>query len=232
MSGLGPPDPPLVDAAAGIVLRPWRPADTAALAAAWAEPEIAAGVSVPADRSDAAAARWIGGWSARVESGAALDLVIAPAFEADDVWGEVGLRPLRPLRPRTAAAGSPALTQPVLEAGWWVRVEHRGRGVASAAVCLMVGWALGSAGRGAGAAQVVARIQPGNVASAAVATRVGLSKVGRLPDGRNLWVRSVAASTVFGSLAPPCAAKEPKTPGGGARPAPSGPGPRGGTVPS
>src|SRR5690606_38694585 len=100
---LGLPDPPLTDPAAGITLRPWRPTpgDVAALAAAWADPEIAARTAVPDDRSTAAAARWLRGEPGRRATGTCLDLVVAPLVEPempapwwdrDAVLGEVGLR--------------------------------------------------------------------------------------------------------------------------------------------
>jgi RimJ/RimL family protein N-acetyltransferase len=57
-----------------VALRPWRPADAPALAAAWADPDIARWTAVPEDRSVEAAARWIAGWDERRRRGLALDL--------------------------------------------------------------------------------------------------------------------------------------------------------------
>ena len=57
--GLPLPDPPLADAGAGIVWRPWGGDDAPALAAAWADAEVAAHTRVPADTSVTAAARWV-----------------------------------------------------------------------------------------------------------------------------------------------------------------------------
>ncbi|HET6954512.1 MAG TPA: GNAT family N-acetyltransferase [Acidimicrobiales bacterium] len=170
------PDPPLVDAAAGIVLRPWRttPGDVAALAAAWDDPDVAATSAPPADRSAAAAERWIAGAPGRLAAGLALDLVITG--RDGGVLGEVGLRNLDAGRRRA-------------ELGWWVAAPHRGRGLAGVAVGLVAGWALGPP---CGLRQVWARIVPGNAASAAVARRAGLVRLGTAA-GTEVWARSAAA---------------------------------------
>jgi len=172
----GLPDPPLADPAAGIVLRPWRPtaADAAALAAAWADAELAAVNGAPEDRSPAAAHRWIARAPDRLAAGLVLDLVVAPAEGDDAVLGEVGLRNLDP------AAGR-------AEVGWWIAPAHRGRGLASAAVDLLAGWALGPP---CGLRQVWARILPGNAASAAVARRAGFTRLGEAA-GTEVWARAV-----------------------------------------
>ena len=171
------PDPPLADPAAGIVLRPWRPTatDAAALAAAWADPGVAAVGPPPPDPTPAGAARWIAGAPGRVASGVALDLVVAPAADPDAVWGEVGLRN------RDAAVGR-------AEIGWWIGPAHRGRGLAAAAVALAAGWALGPAG---GLRQVWARVDPANAASAAVARRAGFRRLGAA-GGAEVWARTGA----------------------------------------
>jgi RimJ/RimL family protein N-acetyltransferase len=169
------PDPPLADQEAGIVLRPWTSTlgDIGALAAAWADPTLRAACRVPADPSAAAAGRWIAGEPRRRAAGVCLDLVIRPLDAEVGVWGEVGLRNVDPVRRRA-------------EIGWWVAAAHRGRGVASAATRLLVDWALSGAG---GFAQVWARIEPGNEASARVAASAGLVELGPAA-GTVVWSRA------------------------------------------
>jgi RimJ/RimL family protein N-acetyltransferase len=155
------PDPPLADPAAGIALRPWRqtPDDAAALAAAW----DAAG-----REAREAPEAWIAGDAARRAAGLALDLVVAVE---DTVAGEVGLRNLDPDRRRA-------------EIGWWIAPAHRGRGLATAAVRLLAGWALGPP---CDLAQVWARIEVGNAASARVAAGAGFRRLGRSASGQDVW---------------------------------------------
>ena len=167
------PDPPLTDAAAGIALRPWRPTpeDAAALAAAWADPEIAARTAVPADRSAQAAARWIRGEPARRAAGLCLDLVVGPREDDAAVLGEVGLRNVqaRPLR---------------AEIGWWIAPAARGQGLATAAARLLAGWALSALGLD----QVWARIDGANPAAARVAAGAGFVELGDAA-GATIWSR-------------------------------------------
>lgn len=172
------PDPPLRDAAAGVVLRPWAldHGDVTALAAAWADPVLVAANGVPADVSAAGAARWICGDARRRSGGTCLDLVIGPVDGARTVLGEVGLRNIDLARRRA-------------EISWWVAAEHRRRGRAVAAVRLLVGWALSAPG---GLDQVWARIDPSNTASARVADRAGLVVLGPA-DGTVVWSVSRAA---------------------------------------
>lgn len=171
------PDPPLVDRGAGIVLRPWAPTptDVAALVAAWRDPAVAAGARVPGDPSPEAAARWIAGAAERRARGLALDLVVAPLAGGPAVLGEVGLRNVDRARRRA-------------EAGWWIAAPHRRRGLATAAVRLLAGWALSDA---CGLVQVWARTDPGNAASARVAARAGFRRLGEA-GGAVVWSRERA----------------------------------------
>jgi RimJ/RimL family protein N-acetyltransferase len=169
------PDPPLADAEAGIALRPWTSTlgDIGALAAAWADPTLRAACRVPAEPTAAAAGRWIAGEPGRRAAGVCLDLVICPLGAEVGVLGEVGLRNVDPVRRRA-------------EIGWWVAAGHRGRGVATAATGLLVDWALSDAG---GFAQVWARIEPANHASARVAAAAGLVELGPAA-GTVVWSRA------------------------------------------
>jgi RimJ/RimL family protein N-acetyltransferase len=162
------PDPPLADPGAGIALRPWRttPADAAALAAAW----DAAGRR-PGESPDA----WIAGDAGRRAAGLALDLVVALD---DAAAGEVGLRNLDDDRRRA-------------EMGWWIAPAQRGRGLATAAVRLLAGWALGPP---CGLVQVWARIEAGNAASARVAAGAGFRRLGRSASGHDVWAVTTSAA--------------------------------------
>jgi RimJ/RimL family protein N-acetyltransferase len=137
-------------------LRPWRPEDAEALAAAWADPEIARWTAVPADRSVEAAGRWIAGWDERRRRGLALDLVVTPAADDATVLGEVGI--------------AFVTTPPTL--GWWVVPTARGQGVATAAVRRFVEEFVT-------VAEVVADVDEANPASIAVARAAGFESVTR-----------------------------------------------------
>jgi RimJ/RimL family protein N-acetyltransferase len=169
------PDPPLADPTVGIALQPWTSTlgDIGALAAAWSDPALGAACRVPAEPTAAAAGRWIAGEPRRRAAGACLDLVIRPLATEVGVLGEVGLRNVDRMRRRA-------------EIGWWVAAEHRGRGVATAATRLLVDWALSEDG---GFAQVWARIEPENVASARVAASAGLVELGPVA-GTVVWSRA------------------------------------------
>ena len=174
-AGLALPEPPLVDPAAGVALRPWRATagDVAALVAAWSDPAVEAGAQPPADRSPAAAEAWIAGAPGRLDAGLALDLAIVPVGDDDEVLGEVGLRNVDRVRRRA-------------EIGWWIGAAPRGRGRAAPAVALVSAWAAGPPLR---LRQVWGRISPDNVASAAVARRAGFRRLG-VAAGTEIWARS------------------------------------------
>jgi RimJ/RimL family protein N-acetyltransferase len=160
------PDPPLVDGA--VRLRPWAVEDAGALAAAWADPDVACWTGVPPVRDEAAARRWIEGDDARRAAGLSLDLVVEVAGE---VAGEVGLTGF-------AGAGGPA------EIGWWIGPDHRRRGLATSAVRLVAAWAVGPLGLAA----VEAHCHPDNPASGAVAHAAGfdLDEARSTPEVR-IW---------------------------------------------
>lgn len=150
------PDPAL--AAGVVVLRPWALADSAALAAAWADPDIVRWTGVPGRRDDLAAARWIAGEADRRLRGLALDLVIDASGE---VAGEIGL------------FGFDAALDTV-EIGWWIGPAHRGRGLARTAARLLSEWALSELA----VDTVAARCHPDNPASGAVARAAGFRQAG------------------------------------------------------
>jgi RimJ/RimL family protein N-acetyltransferase len=166
------PDPPLSDPAAGILLRPWSPSpeDAAALAAAWADPDLAAANRLPADASLATAARWLRGDAERRRRGVELDLVVGPLRGEAAVLGEVGLRNFDRARGRA-------------ELSWWTAPGHRDRGVASAAARLLAEWARRPP---LGLVQVWCRIDPANERSAGVAAAAGLVRLGTA-SGLDVW---------------------------------------------
>jgi RimJ/RimL family protein N-acetyltransferase len=136
-----------------VTLRPWRAEDAPALVAAWADDEIRRHTAVPPDPSLAYAERWIAGEPERRRRGLAVDLVI----DVDGaVAGEVGLD----------------LTGDEPELGYWVAAPHRGQGLATAGVGLLVGWAFANLPID----RIVAR--PTNDASQHVLERAGYT-----PDG-------------------------------------------------
>lgn len=173
------PDPPLADAVTGILLRPWAPPDAGALAAAWADPQVAAHTAVPPAHDLPAAERWVAGEEQRRHRGLALDLVIARSDGPAEVLGEIGLAHLDRERQRRA------------EVGFWLAPDARGRGVATAAVRLLTTWALAPDDRGLGLRQVWARTGPGNRAAAAVLGRAGFHRTGEA-GGTAVWTTGPA----------------------------------------
>jgi RimJ/RimL family protein N-acetyltransferase len=154
------PDPPLADG--DLLLRPWAPHDAAALAAAWADPEIARWTGVPAVADEAAALRWISGEGDRRARGICLDLVVELGGE---LVGEVGLAQLDPV------AGT-------AELGWWVASSHRRRRVATRAARTIAAWAVDELAVHA----VIARCHRANSASGAVARAAGFEPTGVVGD--------------------------------------------------
>jgi RimJ/RimL family protein N-acetyltransferase len=67
---------------------------------------------------------------------------------------------------------------------WEIGVGHQGQGFASEAASAVVDWLLAS-----GVARITASIHPDNVASTAVASRVGLTPTGEIDDGEIVWHR-------------------------------------------
>lgn len=173
-AALALPTTPLHLADPGLVLRAWGAGadDAAALAAAWADPDIRRWTAVPDQHDAAAAARWISGEGTRRASGRALDLVVTDSHAPEEVHGEVGLAVVDPGR-RWA------------EVGYWLFPAWRGRGRAAAALELFTGWALADLG----IERLFARTAADNPASAGVARRAGYELAGTLPDGTSVWIR-------------------------------------------
>jgi [ribosomal protein S5]-alanine N-acetyltransferase len=147
-------------------LRHWRADDAPALAAAWADPDIARWNRVPAGADPAA---WIAGAEDRWTRRLALDLVVEPG-----VTGEVGL---------SAFTTDPARA----ELGVWVAAEHRGAGLATAAVRGVTRWALTDLGL----AQLWARTDPANAPAVALFERLGWDRLGT-SGGTAIWSATTA----------------------------------------
>jgi len=154
------PKPPMTLETARLRLEPWAPAHGGMLARLAAMPEVMRHVGTGAtwtraeadERSARALVHWRAhgfGWRAAVEreSGRAVGL-IALNFAGPEIL---------------------ELADEDYEIGWWIDPELWGRGYATEG-----GRAILDEGFGLGAPSVVARIQPANRASAAVASALGL----------------------------------------------------------
>lgn len=168
------PWPPLGDRATDVGLRPWGAGalDPEALAAGWADAEVARWTEPPTDAGVEAAARWIRGEEERRARGLAIDLVVCGIDAPARVHGEVGLVVVEPER-RWA------------EIGYWIAPSSRGSGRASSATRLFCDWVL----RELPVDRLVARTHPENPAAGRVAAAAGLVEAGQLESGTHVWVR-------------------------------------------
>lgn len=147
-----------------VTLRPWLAEDAPTLAAAWSDPEIAAGSQPPVDRSVTAARRWIEGCALREQRMLAIDRVIDVAGAC---VGEVGLSSIDQRRDAALI-------------GWWVAADRRGNGYARAGVGAMAMLAAGQFGVTA----LVAEIGIDNIASVRLAERAGFEILREGTDAR------------------------------------------------
>lgn len=155
------PDPPLTDGT--VVLRLPRDADAPAIAAACVDPEIARWIPIPVPYGLEDARAFLAfaaeGWS----SGREPTFVIADAEDAT-LLGTLALH-RRPDEARRAAVG------------YWLAPWARGRGAATRAVRLAVGWAFA---RDPGLVRMELLTLVGNEASGRVAVRAGFAREGIL----------------------------------------------------
>lgn len=151
---------------AGLVLRPPRPQDTAAVTAACQDPAIQRWTQVPVPYREADARAFVGEHARRQW---ALGIG-APflAFEDGVLVASVGLNAILPPDRRA-------------EVGYWVAHGARGRGVAVRAVGVLVAWSFGDLGL----ERLELYAEVANVASQRVAERSGFTREGLL-RGRNL----------------------------------------------
>ena len=98
-------------------------------------------------------------------------MVVWDPAAPDEVRGEVGLGPIRQDRGRAMV-------------GFWISADHRGRGLASEAVGVLVDWAF----ENTELAQIAAETASKNEAAAAVLRSTSFRSVIER-DGRQAWLR-------------------------------------------
>ena len=160
-----PPSPPLSDGV--VALRPWRERDVPAITSACRDDDIALWLDqVPQPYSEADARTYVAmtrrGW----KEGTHAAFAVTDA-KTGEVIGSIGVHWLDP-------------EQGVAEVGYWVRLEARGRGVATRATKLVSRWAVASCGM----KRLQLRADQRNVASQRVAERAGFRKEGVLRSAR------------------------------------------------
>jgi len=148
------PDPPLADDL--VSLRPWRRSDIATVVEASRDPYIPKVTTLPAPFTRGAGERWLDRQGARSRSGVGVSLAIAEP-SSDEAVGAVVLM--------HRGGGVHGL-------GYWLLSTARGRGLASRAVGLVVGWALAEPA----VAELEALVEPWNEASIRVAERAGFTR--------------------------------------------------------
>jgi RimJ/RimL family protein N-acetyltransferase len=145
-----------------ITLRPWKAEDVDAQLAAFTDPVFLQFSDwAPSGRVDVA--KRIAAIDQACEQGIALHLAIAAAGQFDAALGEVSLSGVD-------------LGQRRASVGYWLMPGARGRGVASGAVRLIVGWAFSELRL----ARLELTCGPDNVASQRVARRCGFRQEGLL----------------------------------------------------
>lgn len=161
MTGLPFPEPRLSDGV--VALRPWRHEDAPVKAAWGRDTAIVRWTGVPANYAEEAALAWAATVEAARQAGRAVALAIV-----DDASGVVlGSCDLRLPDAEDRALG---------EVGYLLAREARGRGIATRAVALLVGWGL----RELRMERVQALVHPDNPGSAGVLERVGFQREGLL----------------------------------------------------
>ena len=153
------PDPPLSDGRIG--LRKWREADVDCIRLAATDPDIPKGTTVPATFSRAEGLAFIRRQWSRVEHAEGVSQAIVNV----DSEGALGLMWVA-LRPQPHVG----------ELGYWVVPTERGHGAATAAVRLVVPWAL----EALNLRRLEAWVEPENLASQCVLRGSGFQEEGRL----------------------------------------------------
>src|SRR3954470_6212830 len=158
MPPLTPPDPPLTDGV--VTLRGWRDTDVANLTALMDDPEIGRWTRAPSPYRERHAIEWFATHSTMLRRRAELPLAIVAAGDGE-LLGSIALR-----FPEDGRG----------EFGYLVAAGARGRGVATRALHLYARWALDDLG----VERLEVLVQPENVASLALAERVGFRREGVL----------------------------------------------------
>lgn len=139
----------------GVVLRPWRSADAAALAQAIRDPEIVRWLDVRLPYTIEDARRFIDRTADQWDRREGAHFVIADP-EMADLWGYLGVLAVE----RDMA---------VVEIVYWVAPDARGRGIATAALATVLPWIT----RTLTPERIELGMVDGNAASAAVADACG-----------------------------------------------------------
>ncbi|MER6045747.1 GNAT family N-acetyltransferase [Streptomyces sp. NPDC001856] len=150
----GPPPPPPPPA---LVLRPWRPADTADLIDIHRDPVLRRWGSGDV-RDEASAARWVRAQREGWTSGRRFAFAVLEARSGGGEGALVGNVVLK-------ASGGPSA-----EVGYWTAAHARGRGVAPRALTALTDWAFTAVG---GLTRLELLHQSDNTASCRVAEKTG-----------------------------------------------------------
>lgn len=145
-------------------LREWRAEDASAIAPMSTDPDLLRWSSM----SEVGIAAWI----AAQQAGHRGPSLAICAVGDDRPWGKIALRMPSRGSPATACTAIRATDHPVGELSYWVLPDARGRGIASAAVAVM----LDRARRLTELQSVVLDIEVDNLASIRVAERVGAER--------------------------------------------------------
>lgn len=167
------PDPLLSDGR--VSLRRWEEGDLECIRLAGTDPDIPRGTTVPAVFSPAEGLAFLHRQRARLDNGEGVSQAIVDAT-GDRAIGLMWLA----LRPQPHVGGL----------GYWIVPQERGRGAATAAVRLVVPWALSALDL----RRVEAWVLPENVASQHVLRNAGFVEEGRLRSF--LTIRGSAADAL------------------------------------
>jgi len=162
MAPIVPPDPPLSDGV--VTLRPFSEDDIPTTVEALKDPEISRWTAtIPYPYEEHHAREFIGTHEAMRAAGEGCPFVITDAADGR-LLGAVGIDGIGHGEEEGADA----------EVGYWVAKPERGRGVATRAVLLAVGWARADLGLG----PIALHTFPGNRASERVAEKCGFVQTG------------------------------------------------------
>ena len=137
-----------------VALRPPTEEDVPAITAACQDPEIPRWTRVPSPYTEDDATAFVG-------AAAGHPVYAIVDVRTGELLGTIGARPY---------------DEGVVDIGYWVKAEARGRGVASRALGLLASWAIEELG----AARVQLITEPANVASQRVAEKAGFKREGVL----------------------------------------------------
>lgn len=174
------PDPPLNDGRIG--LRKWHESDVECIRLAGTDPRIPKGTSVPATFTPAEGLAFIHRQWSRAENGEGVSQAIVEV-DSDRAIGLMWVA----LRPQSHVGGL----------GYWIVPPARGRGVATAAVRLVIPWALNVLNL----RRLEAWVESDNVFSQRVLQGAGFQQEGRLRNFLTVEGESSDA-LVFSVIAP------------------------------